>query len=42
LAPFSKTADFSKDKLFQLKNYKGLYVDENRLTPQLFGLFKRK
>jgi uncharacterized protein (TIGR00661 family) len=42
LAPFSKTADFSKDKLSQLKNYKGLYVDENRLNPQLFGLFKRK
>ena len=27
LAPFSKTADFSKDKLSQLKNYKGLYVE---------------
>jgi uncharacterized protein (TIGR00661 family) len=42
LAPFSKTADFSKDKLSQLKNYKGLYVDENRLNSQLFSLFKRK
>lgn len=42
LAPFSKTADFSKDKLSQLKNYKGLCVDENRLSPELFGLFKRK
>ncbi|MDG1226518.1 MAG: glycosyltransferase [Polaribacter sp.] len=42
LAPFSKTADFSKDKLSQLKNYKGLCVDENRLNPQLFSFFKRK
>jgi len=41
-APFSKTVDFSKDKLSQLKNYKGLEVAQNRLNFQLFSLFKRK
>ena len=41
-APFSKTVDFSKEKLSKIKNYKGLCVDKNRLNAQLFGIFKRK
>lgn len=41
-APFSKTVNFSKDKLSLIENYKGLQVAQNRLNSQLFGLFKRK
>ncbi|ARV15515.1 glycosyltransferase [Polaribacter sp. SA4-12] len=41
-APFSNIANFSKEKISEIENYKGLKVAENRLNSQLFSLFQRK
>jgi UDP-N-acetylglucosamine:LPS N-acetylglucosamine transferase len=41
-APFSETANFSKEKLSEIKNYNGLEVTETKLNPDLFSLFERK
>ncbi|MFK8059288.1 MAG: glycosyltransferase [Polaribacter sp.] len=42
LAPFSKTEDFTKEKLAKLINYKGLKIDKTVLSSDLFRLFKSK
>ena len=42
LASFSTMANFSKEKLSKIENYKGLEVAETKLNPDLFSLFERK
>lgn len=41
-APFSTMANFSKEKISEIENYKGLEVAETKLNPDLFSLFERK
>jgi uncharacterized protein (TIGR00661 family) len=41
-APFSKTADFSKEKLSKIEKYKGLEVTQTKFNPDLFSLFECK
>lgn len=42
IAPYSKIEDFTKEKLSEVKNYKGLNVEKTKFNLQLFSLFQRK
>ena len=42
IAPFSKLADFSKEKLLQVQKMKGLKTEVTHLNSNLFSLFERK
>tara|TARA_B100001059_G_scaffold232629_1_gene270870 strand:+ start:259 stop:1299 length:1041 start_codon:yes stop_codon:yes gene_type:complete len=42
IAPFSKIADFSKEKLFEVQKNKGLAIEKTPFNANLFSLFKCK
>jgi uncharacterized protein (TIGR00661 family) len=42
IAPFSTIADFSREKLLQVKKMKGLNTEATHLKANLFSLFERK